>query len=533
LQVEPCTVTNDKRWHRSIVHNDDNERRLRLPLHIVEFDWIDEQCLSIGDIIEETPSDGSPDKHIEHVLAVRSGSFMTITTVSSYLFSSSSLLLYEMNTNLEQSESDVDNEQTRTWTDQRQTLTTCHMSIEWCSSTDDSSRDEQLVEQSTMETNLDTYCQYDRLTQDEHRISNNIPHRSSVYTSRDIPQQSYCSPTSDYESDSVDRDNETMSDLIVNISSNAPCRRQLSRVDTPHPSRSSSSLFSTTDDTSVIPIGFVLDTLTVLSSSSCLSLTRDFLLTLGFVHPYDHMDTLHELTTTITSMKEPVHPTWIHRSCPQLETLPTCVHHELDTSSIIQYSTIHYAKETEIEHDETTTLILPFILEYGYDPNGTSRQSSVPTFEPVHMHVAIVNEVTVYHMSLADDRSTVFEHVQPIVTRNDLHWENKDQLLISSLSNIERPYDPCQSIQFITSQCEISINNENSFFSFPQAFFACVLAKSIIRNDRDFPFDIISQTMLINEVILAYALSYFVGSFLQHQAFVAHLFPVTIVRRLV
>ena len=265
------------------------------------------------------------------------------------------------------------------------------------------SQDEQLVEQWTVDNNLDTIqqvgtvrlpttvhpeCIDEELTRTDTDEYNHLTHLIS-----------HCSPTSDYETDSLDKDNDTTStttDLIVTVTSTTNILPSTSFANTTFLSQSSPPLTSCTAP--AIPIVYFLDALAVESKEKN-TLTQDFLLTLGFGH-HEPSHPMNELNTTIATSDPPLKATLVDGPTHDEEILSTSVHEDIVVPQPIQY-----AVESQLEDDDRAYLIYPNCLKHGQGLDEFIQGPLSTFYEPVHLHLAVVNEVSTYQMSIHHDYS--------------------------------------------------------------------------------------------------------------------------------
>ncbi|CAM2717941.1 unnamed protein product [Rotaria socialis] len=240
--------------------------------------------------------------------------------------------------------------------------------------------DEQLVEQWTVEKNIETIQQQVELNTNNKcsgvaaAIANyaySIDERFEDETSQSITTKttddesdnnhiaaglivSHCSPTSDYETDSLDKDIDTTS-TTTSIGTN---RIYTATPITPNlPSQSTGTV-------QIVPVDYLLDTLADEKRTQT-NPAKDFLLTIGF------------------DQAENNHNAYIHR-----------------------------AKENELEHDDN-------LLLYNFDEN---EQELLNTFfEPAHFYLPTVNEISIYQISFHTQYSSISapDFLEPTIHDDD------------------------------------------------------------------------------------------------------------------
>lgn len=243
---------------------------------------------------------------------------------------------------------------------------------------------EQLGEQWTVETDLDTISYHP------------IQARSTTTTTSTLTHPlSHCSPTSDYETDSLDKEYATTSDLIRTVTS----------------SQAHSSTSTSTQP--LIPIVYFLDALAVHPPSNS-SVTQDILVTLGFGQDSSTMKA-----------------TWINRSAGHIEQLPTSIHQETppEILSTLINEDLQYAKEHVLEPEETALIIYPHRLQYGHDYGENIEPPLTPFYEPGYLHLPVINEVAMFQMDgMSIDRPVEFSSLSVIAEDAELFTSNDFQL---------------------------------------------------------------------------------------------------------
>jgi hypothetical protein len=270
------------------------------------------------------------------------------------------------------------------------------------------SADEQLVEQWTVETDIETIPHYGTLPRHEkfdEPTTTSLPSPHAQYVTHAIV--SHCSPTSDYETDSLDKDNETTSttsDLIVTVSSTAQIHGLSSTPNTTYHSQSSPLLTSFTAP--LVPIVYFLDALAV-QQPTYNPIARQFLMTIGFGRANLSETTMNEPTSTLPSAIQPMRATWISRPFLEPERLPTIIHQGNDTAMASTAQQVNYAVEINVDEDEAALLIYPHRLQYGYDLGENAEGPLAAFYEPGYLHLAVVNEIMTYQASIPDDFSSL------------------------------------------------------------------------------------------------------------------------------
>jgi len=275
------------------------------------------------------------------------------------------------------------------------------------------SHDEQLVEQWTVEKMIDTIQQEGTLHRQQVEFLTNtecknallaIPtyafpinkkfeeEKSNNLTSKENDISSHCSPTHGYETETVEKDNDTTASTVIIPMTILPSS---SIANTTLLSQSSPLL--TSETAPIAPIVYFLDVL-ALEEKERNNSTKDFLLTIGF-----GQNQMNEIINTVSTTDQPLRPTWINRSSDTIEILPTSIHHEneLIPSSIQQQ--IYFAIENQLEEDDTALLIYPHYLQYGHDFGKNVHPPLSTFFEASNLHLPIINETYIYQMSFHTD----------------------------------------------------------------------------------------------------------------------------------
>ncbi|CAF3643377.1 unnamed protein product [Rotaria sordida] len=195
---------------------------------------------------------------------------------------------------------------------------------------------------------------------------------------------SHCSPTSDYETDSLDKDNDTISTAAsigaCHIHTTTPI---MTTTTTILPSLSSETL-------SNIPVDYLLDTL-VNEKKSPNNRTKDFLLTIDFDQYKDNH--------------------------------------------------IHHAKVNELEQDTTTTNNNNNILLYNF--NDYQQEFLNIFFEPEYFHLPIINEIIIYQINFHNQYSNfllpIIHYDDNILSSNEYKITNEQEIF--SIAQINYQYD--------------------------------------------------------------------------------------------
>ena len=293
------------------------------------------------------------------------------------------------------------------------------------------SYDEQLVEQWTVETNLDTIQQEGTL----HRLPHDIKTALECSTSIDnhiTDVDTHNSPTSDYETDSVDKDNDTA--VIISVTPVTHILPSSSITNT----TSSQTLTSNTAPN--VPIVYFLDALAIEEKQKN-NLAKEFLLTIGFGQ-------MHEITNIVSLGDQPLRPTWINRSPDNnIEILPTSIHHEKENFSSSIEQKLHFATENQIEEDDTALIIHPHHLQYGHNLGDNIQGPLSSFFEPPYLHLPIINEIYVYRMSFHHEfplfhPPDIFPHLLVSKTEeNDIHLPSEYQINQSEILSFPHIHD--------------------------------------------------------------------------------------------
>jgi hypothetical protein len=303
------------------------------------------------------------------------------------------------------------------------------------------SHDEQLVEQWTVETDIDTIQQEGTLHRQQGDFITN-PEYSNVTTDtfcNNIPIDnhtsdagSHYSPTSDCETDSVNKDNNTG---VINSATQILPSSSITNT--------SSSPLLTSNTAPIVPIIYFLDALAVEEKEKN-NPAKDFLLTIGFGQNEIKMN---ELKNLVSIGDQPLRPTWINRPLDNIELLPTLIHHEKETFFPTTELKLHFAVENQIDDDETALIIYSHRLQYGHN-FGENIQGPLNTFfEPPNLHVPIVNEIYTYRMSFHHEfplfhPPDTFPNVLVSKTvENDIYSPSEYQINQSEILSFSRIHD--------------------------------------------------------------------------------------------
>jgi len=327
---------------------------------------------------------------------------------------------------------------------------------------------EELVEQWIVEKNIDT------IPSNDHRL------QQQVDTANDLLSQ--CSPTSDYETDSVDKDNESVSSTTDII----PLTILPSSSSFSHPHATSSSLLtSSTTRNVLLPItsylnALALDTTTTNEQST---VTKDFLLTLGFgQHSMNLVQTNNQL----------LRPTWINRFNEQDQRLPLIIQHEIHSivSSTPAQQTLQFANENQIEHDETALLLYSHRLQHGHE-FGENIQGPLQTFfEPSHFQLPLTTEIHQYYANISQDFSfeNSLHQLESKIHANELvhPCEQQPEILAYGQTHyIVDNHDELQPIQMKFDQpIYIEHYHIQSLYAFPQPYYAQINHVEILTDNH-------------------------------------------------
>ena len=374
------------------------------------------------------------------------------------------------------------------------------------------SHDEQLVEQWTVDNNLDTIQQVGTIRLPHLLLDEPLPttgHAAACIdeelTRTDTDEYnhlthliSHCSPTSDYETDSLDKDNDTTStttDLIVTVTSTTNILPSTSFANTTFLSQSSPPLTSYTAP--AIPIVYFLDALAV-ESKERNTLTQDFLLTLGFGQ-HELSNPMNELNTTIATSDPPLKANLVDGPTHGEEILATTVHDEQQN--------MQYAVENRLDDDDRAYLIYPNCLKHGQGLDEFIQGPLSTFYEPVHLHLAVVNEVSTYQMSIHHDYSlfqpaSALTHLQhssnELISLADYQMKGKDILSkTSSHESIGSADSPPPMLFPLDPPMCIDHYRIESFRYFPQTFVAKISPPPVVFEHQCEPLpDVVGEVML-------------------------------------
>ena len=223
---------------------------------------------------------------------------------------------------------------------------------------------------------------------------------------------SHCSPTSDYETDSVDKDNETLIIPLTILPSSSITNPTLV---------SQSSPLLTSHTAPIAPIVHFLDVL-ALEQKEINTSTKDFLLTIGF-----GQIPMNEFITTVATTDQPRRPIWINRSLSDnLESLPSSIHQEY----LPIEQPIHFATENYLEEDDFASLIHPHRFQFGHDLDENIEPPLNSSFVSSHFHLPVIDEV--YHYQTNTELSDLLP--QTLLTK--IH---DDDLLSPDVCQLTQP----------------------------------------------------------------------------------------------
>ena len=411
------------------------------------------------------------------------------------------------------------------------------LSVEWFKS-NDLSYDEQLVEQWIVVNDTDTIQQegtlhrkpiklltnneyktrcindnFSQIVEKEKKNSSNvIIDKQDNYYINDVI--TYCSPTNDYEIDSVDRDNNTMTSTI-----NSTLIIPLTSITNILPSSSitNTTLSSTTQTfykRPFIPVVYFLDALAN-EQTETYNLTKNFLLTIGFGQNKIKSNNMKEVKNTIATFNQPLRPRWINLSSNFIEILPTIIHHDQEHYSSSNQNQLYFPIENQIEPDHTALLIYPYRLKYGHDFDENIQEPLNAFVELSYLHLPVINEIHTYqlcfHRDFAPFRSldTLPHVLSSKFHDNEVFSLNKDnirQQQLLSFAQIHTLSDNHENIQTISFKFDQPNYIEHyyiqSLFPFPEICYAQVIRPDIIldNNTDNLLTDFLSITYTDNEV---------------------------------
>ncbi|CAF3554936.1 unnamed protein product [Rotaria sp. Silwood1] len=404
--------------------------------------------------------------------------------------------------------------------------------IEWFKSTTIQSQDEQLVEQWTVEKDIDTIQHEGTLRRQPIELITNtecvnfLPTNNSFLmkektddensnnsTSINIQENNcitdiltHCSPTSDYETDSVDKDN----DIITSTVNNAVIIPVTSRINI----LLSSSITNTTlssspfpsSTTPIVPVIYFLDVLAT-EDNKINNPTKNFLLTIGFGQNENNNKIMNETTTittttttTINNTHQLQRPTWINQSSEYVEILPTIIHHEKESNNSLIQEQLYFATINQIEDDETALLIYSHRLQHGHDFGENIQEPLNSFFETSYMHLPIINEIHMLETSFHTEFPLFhppdsLPHILSVKIQDDEiilpnEYEIKQQELLC-YGQIHDLSDDEEDIQLISLKYDQSTSLEHyhiqPLYSFSEICYAEIIQPNYIikNNDND------------------------------------------------
>ncbi|CAF1094059.1 unnamed protein product [Rotaria sordida] len=392
------------------------------------------------------------------------------------------------------------------------------------------SQDEQLVEQWTVEKDIDTIQHESTLHRQPIELINNTEYMNFLTTNifpmnkkfedeeeeeeeensslRNIEENNYmtdiltyCSPTSDYETDSLDKDNDIVTSninnvVIIPITSTTNILPTSSITNT---TLSSSSPLTSYTAPTTVPVVYFLDALAT-EINQINNPTKNFLLTIGFGQN-EMNKTMNETTENIISNinDQLQQATWINRPLESIEILPTIIHHEQETNISSIQEQIFFATENQIDKDETALLIYPYRLQYGYDLNENIQESLNSFLESSHIHLPIIDEIYTYQISFHNDFSLFhppdrLPHMLSFVIQDDeiispSEYEINQQELLS-FGRIHNLSDDEKDVQITSFKYDqptyIDHYHIQSLYPFPEPCYAEIIQPDfIIKNDNN------------------------------------------------
>ncbi|CAM4799470.1 unnamed protein product [Rotaria magnacalcarata] len=415
--------------------------------------------------------------------------------------------------------------------------------IEWFKSTAIQFHDEQLVEQWTVEKDIDTIQHEGTLRRQQIELKTNtecvnllvnastnnvcsidkkcsavkLNNSTPLYTheSNDVRDiLTHCSSTIDYEKDSLDKDNNTVNStmnnaFIIPLSSNKSMLLSSSITNT---TRSLSPL--TFYSAPTIPVVYLLDALAAEQKHQTNNPARNFLLTIGF-GLNEINNTMTEITNTISTAEQALLPTWINRSLGYVDVLPTIIHHENESilSSIEQE--IYFPAENQLDEDDTAHLIYPHRLQYGHDLYENAQGPLKVSFESSHMHLPIINEVYIYQLSFhcafpLFHPPDILPHILSFTTQDDelispAEYQIKQQEVLSYVRTHDLFDNEESGVQPISCKLDqptyIDHYHIQSLFPFPETCYADIFQPDIlIKSENNLLSSMFSRKLNITEV---------------------------------
>jgi hypothetical protein len=390
------------------------------------------------------------------------------------------------------------------------------------------SHDEELVEQWIVERIIDTIqqdgtlnrqqvefltnteCENVHLASSTNAFCLNEDENLNNSTSRESNHVlSHCSPTSDYETDSVEKDNDTATSTVIIPITILPS----SSITNPTLLSQSSSLL-TPHTAPIAPIVYFLDVL-ALEEKEVKNSTKDFLLTIGF-----GQNPMNEITNTVSTLDHYVQPTWINRSTDQIELLPTSIHHENHAIPSPPPQQIHFAIENQIEEDDTALLIYPHRLQYGHQL-GENTQAPLSTFfEPASLRLPLINEIYTYQMSFHTEFPFFYPpdalpHIlvpktqeDEILSSDEYHINQPKIFALAQFNSILDNEEETEAISMKLDQpTYIEHYHIQSLFPFPETCYADINQLEII-TDKNFLSNFLLTKPLKSEVKIYQILGY-------------------------
>ncbi len=229
-------------------------------------------------------------------------------------------------------------------------------------------------------SSTDAFCINQQFASDENSTNSISKENTEVI--------SHCSPTSDYETDSVEKDNDTVTSTVI-----IPLTILPSSSITNTTLLSQSSPLLTSHTAPIAPIVYFLDVL-ALEQQERQNPTKNFLLTIGF-----GQNNMNEVTNTVSTIDQPLRATWINRSTDPIQTLPISIHQEHQLIPSSPPAQLHFATENQIEEDDTALLLYPHRLQHGHELGDSTQAPLGIFFEPSHLQLPMTNEIYLYQMS--------------------------------------------------------------------------------------------------------------------------------------
>lgn len=441
---------------------------------------------------------------------------------SNFTTISQSSSLHDMETFLNQFEESLDHEQHlplinqisisyATPINERNPTKNRSLPIEWYKPST-LSHDEQLVEQWIVEKNLDTIQHEGTLDRPKvdfrtNTTCDNIPFPTSTYAfrindkfsnnhnnsslkeSNDII--SHCSPTSDYETDTVEKDNDMATSTVIIPLTILPS----SSITNTSLLSQSSPLLTSSSSAPIAPIVHFLDVLAYEQKEKTNS-AKEFLLTIGF-----GQNKMTEIPNTVTLIDSPLRPIWINRSIENMEILPTSIHYEDETTLSLtqqQQQQIYYAIENQVENDDTALLIYPRYLQDDHDSDINPQPPLNIFYEPTYLHLPIINEIFIYQISFHNEFSlyqppNILPHILiPKIQENELNLLDKNQinqldmLSFGQINYLKDNEDETQAIAIKLDQPSyIEHYHIQSLFPFPETCYAEINQSEIITTNTN------------------------------------------------